>query len=426
MFNPKVLKKLVCPREMDIKESSDFEKHPRIPCDLELTTLRDPFDQFDLTTGRDEILLSRLEKLFVASKRTIGSLRGSFFVYQYRRGKKGAEEKKRALAEATEHNVFDTERYKSPRTYCVRVYVLRGLGLISHRRRHHKADPYVVAKLGKDATFKSDVCQATINPNFFCSFDFDRTVLPGSDNELSIELWDDGGLLGDDLLGETVIPLETRVFSKIWFGSTPPVEKRALFGPSSNTGRRRFGRLPQGFIEVCVSVVDQKDAAHRYLDYLLQPPRRVAWQLRATLIGAKDVTAKKVYHTKGEGCCAAICLPPDQSDVMLGCTVTGPHGKRAFTDIHRRSVDGEAAFNWRTIHTIELPAPEPFCNLKVQIWNVNVSKDDWYVILISSFFWSIPIGVLQHSSPSCVAWLRPLFRCGVSWSPRDVSSRKTR
>ncbi len=33
-------------------------------------------------------------------------------------------------------------------------------------------------------------------------------------------------------------------------------------------------------------------------------------------------------------------------------------------------------FNWRTKHDIDLPAPEAYCNFKVQVWNVNWKPDD--------------------------------------------------
>jgi len=138
----------------------------------------------------------------------------------------------------------------------------------------------------------------------------------------------------------------------------------------------RHGRMPQGFVEVCVDIMPQAEAGKRPLDYLLKPPVRVPWELRVILYRTRGVTPKKIYHGEDECCCCDVCLPPNQSDVKLVCGLSGSKEEPSGTDVHLRCIDGEALFNWRTIHALDLPAPDPLCTLKLQIWNINWKPDD--------------------------------------------------
>jgi Ca2+-dependent lipid-binding protein len=64
-----------------------------------------------------------------------------------------------------------------------------------------------------------------------------KTTLPGI-SQLHVQLWDKDTFVADDLIGETIIDLENRFFSKIW-RNLPyvPVEKRELFVSSSELSR---------------------------------------------------------------------------------------------------------------------------------------------------------------------------------------------
>jgi len=163
--------------------------------------------------------------------------------------------------------------------------------------------------------------------------------------------------------------LENRLFSTQWQVGRKPLERRALFSS-------KRGRMPQGYLEICIDIVPESKASETPLDYLLKPPTRVPWEMRVILWKTRGVTPKKIYHADDECCCCDICLPPNQSDVKLVAGLTGSTQKPSATDVHLRCIDGEALFNWRTIQNIDLPAPEPFCNLKVQVWNVNWNPDD--------------------------------------------------
>ncbi len=79
------------------------------------------------------------------------------------------------------------------------------------------------------------------------------------------------GIFGSEEIGQTLISLENRVYSKQWRKNRKPKERRALF--LSSTGKY-YGRLPQGFVEVCIEILPQADSGVRELDYLLHPPQR--------------------------------------------------------------------------------------------------------------------------------------------------------
>ena len=59
------------------------------------------------------------------------------------------------------------------------------------------------------------------------------------------------------------------------------------------------------------------------------------------------------------------CAPPNQSDIQLRCGL--PKQKMSKTDTHVRAIEGEANFNWRTIHEVELPLAEPLAQFKLQV-----------------------------------------------------------
>jgi hypothetical protein len=328
-----------------------------------LPLIKDPFQEFELHTGKDEIHQTFLEKLFVSSKHAVGKIRGNFFAY--RKGKQFKDEREEKRKEVS--NIFDAERYKKPDGYVVRVYVLRGLQLITKKGKAKSCDSYVSLKVSGEAQ-KTDIVDKTQNPKFYKAFDF-KTRFPDVETQLTVSVFNDSGLFGDDLIGETSISLENRLYSKQWQEGRRPTERRPLF-----TGKK--GRLPQGYIELCIDIVHESEAGKRPLDYLLNPPTRIPWELRVVLWNTKNVTPKKIYKKEGDCCCYDLCAPPNQSDIRLACGLCGAKEKPSTTDTHLRSVDGEGMFNWRTKHIIELPAPEPLCNFKVQVWNVNWSPDD--------------------------------------------------
>lgn len=101
------------------------------------------------------------------------------------------------------------------------------------------------------------------------------------------------------------------------------------------------------------------------------------------------MTCKTIYKSDGDCCLYDVCAPPNQSDIRVVGGMSGSKAEPCCTDVHLRSTDGEAHFNWRWQLDVELPAPQQLCNFKVQLWNVNVLPDDCLaeaVIPLWSFF----------------------------------------
>ncbi len=376
-----VVQTVQCEQIQGKDPGSPWERHWVTGCEYELLPLtRAPFQEYDVWTGKDEVHLSFIEKvqsvLFVenVARRTVGTVRGNFFAY------KDVDDKNQAPSEADRKNErlkqparnnFNSELYKEKGArFGCRVYLLRGLGVFSGSGSG-RGDPYFTLSVNTD-TQRSDPVEADVNPKYYKSFDFPQIEFPGENTILTIQAWDASGIGGHSLIGETSISLENRLYSNQWdlVNGRRPMERRALY----NNERR--GRMPQGFVEVCVDIMRMADFGRRPLDYLLNPPKRVPWEMRVILYRTRHVTPKKIYHGEDECCCCEICLPPNQSDVSLVCGLAGAKQEPSSTDVHVRCIDGEALFNWRTIHNIELPAPEPYCNLKVQIWNINWKPDD--------------------------------------------------
>ena len=64
--------------------------------------------------------------------------------------------------------------------------------------------------------------------------------MPGA-SQLRVQVWDYDTVLSDELIGETIIDLENRFFSKKWRKLiNPPVETRELFQPLSSLSRGKI------------------------------------------------------------------------------------------------------------------------------------------------------------------------------------------
>lgn len=162
-------------------------------------------------------------------------------------------------------SAFDSERYNNPTQYCVRVYLLRGLQLVSTGGKAKSCDPYVTCEIQSSTgneKKQTKIQEGTLFPKFYQCFDFDRVSLPAIGSSLKISVQNDASIFGKSLIGTTEISLEPRIFSRQWQIARRPVERRRLLLPER-------GQIPMGFIEVCVDIIPQHLSGDRPLDYLL-------------------------------------------------------------------------------------------------------------------------------------------------------------
>jgi hypothetical protein len=105
------------------------------------------------------------------------------------------------------------KQFLEPHYLVCRVYILKGKSLTPNDSKN--SDPYLLIKCGGSEVNDSDnAIDDTNNPGFYKHFDIAVTI-PGA-STLTIQVWDDDGIVGDDLIGETKIDLEERYFSKEW------------------------------------------------------------------------------------------------------------------------------------------------------------------------------------------------------------------
>lgn len=113
-----------------------------------------------------------------------------------------------------------------------------------------------------------------------------KATLPGV-SQLHVQFWDKDNYVSDDLIGETVIDLENRFFSKIWRNLPyAPIETRDLFIPTSLISRGRV----QLFLEMipCKAVAMLKDV------WQIAPKPAQEYELRVVVWECEDVPAMDV------------------------------------------------------------------------------------------------------------------------------------
>ena len=198
---------------------------------------------------------------------------------------------------------------------------------------------------------------ATLDPDFYHSFELPAR-LPGQ-SQLHVQVWD-YNVLVERMIGETVIDLEDRLFSKTWLEMQQrgeiPKETRALSAPGST-------RATQGEIVLKVEILERKVALASPMVELELPPKDL-YELRIIIWEARGVVAKDML-TK-------------QSDVFVTVQPRGSAGdgsdyENQKTDVHPYST-GDAEFNWRMVWPVALPEKVP--RLLLQVWDDDVIGAD--------------------------------------------------
>ena len=121
----------------------------------------------------------------------------------------------------------------------IRVYVLKAFSL-AHMDEDSPSDPYLKIKLGEQVQDNEKEYQTDkTDCDFYKMFEF-KSMLPGS-SQLQVQVWDKDFLVKDDLIGETIIDLENRFFSRRWRKlNYVPIETRDLKHPDSTANKGRI------------------------------------------------------------------------------------------------------------------------------------------------------------------------------------------
>eukprot|EP00301_Raphidiophrys_heterophryoidea_P027149 c9514_g1_i2.p1 GENE.c9514_g1_i2~~c9514_g1_i2.p1 ORF type:complete len:929 (-),score=237.01 c9514_g1_i2:47-2833(-) len=246
---------------------------------------------------------------------------------------------------------IDVKEVFRPRTFEVRVYVLRGLDL-SPMDNSGYSDPYTIIKLGDKTDNHVDSRQEqTVNPDLFV-----RTIvkakLPGT-SSLTIEVWDFDQSLTHDLIGSTRIDLETRVFSDEWNAMRlKPIEYRTLTRPTQPNA-------PQGRVEMWVDVLSAEEALTN-LPLQLERPVPAPFVLRVVVWKCRGIVNSEEETT----------------DAYISGRLMGVENANVQeTDVHWKSSDEKnpPEFNWRFIFPLELfENMDRNPRLQLAIWDQDI------------------------------------------------------
>lgn len=174
--------------------------------------------------------------------------------------------------------------------------------------------------------------------------------LPGP-SQLRIQVWDYDLLKNDDLIGETIIDLENRHFSKKWRSlKQKPIETRVLRQPTSS--------LPRGKIRLWLELIPL-ESIEKTPKWFIEPKPQQEFEIRAVIWECKNVPARDQEGT---------------SDIY----VVGRLGEQSFqTDTHFRSKDGFGSFNWRMVWRVKLPMKDN--SITFQIWDQDFMTQDDFI-----------------------------------------------
>ena len=263
-----------------------------------------------------------------------------------------------------------------PKSYKIRLYVLRGIGLakmdVDMFGRPANSDPYLKASLGKSKfNDRENAYNDMTDCDFYKLIEFDAE-LPGN-SILRIDVMDKDTIGYDDLIGKTTIDLEDRWFDVRWqeWGKenrlnpgedkndkmkvrwdTKPIERRSIYQPSKS--------MPQGVLECWVDIMKPEIATTFPPDDVNLPPSQI-FEVRVVIWKTKNVPNMDSF----EG----------MSDLFVKCWPEGC--KPQETDTHWRCQKGKASFNWRLIFDVELghnTKAMKFPYFHFQLWDRDLLK----------------------------------------------------
>lgn len=228
--------------------------------------------------------------------------------------------------------------------FVIRVYVLDAENLILNDT-NNLIDPYIIIKSkNKIINDKQNKVTQTLFPNFYNCYEL-VTTIPDS---LVLQIWN-ADIVQDDYLGETIIELEDRYYSKEWRRmQVKPIEKRTLWNSSTD--------LACGTINLWVEILSLEKAKNTPKTAIM-PKIPLDCELRVIIWNTKDVKFKDA----------------NMSDIYV-TGILEETGEEQKTDIHWRSMNGKGAFNWRMIYELQIPGRYP--RFKIQLWDKDIFHSD--------------------------------------------------
>ncbi|GAA6102086.1 otoferlin isoform X2, partial [Tachysurus ichikawai] len=272
--------------------------------------------------------------------------------------------------------MFQNIPHNDPLNVLVRIYIVRATNL-HPTDLNGKADPYVVIKLGKtEIKDKENYISKQLNPVFGKCFDIEATFPMESMLTVSIFDWD---LVGtDDLIGETKIDLENRLYSK----------HRATCGIASTYSIHGYNlwRDPQKPTQILAKLCkDGKLDGPHY-----GPGGRVKVANRVFL-GPTELEDENGLKKPTDEHLALIALKHWEDMPQVGCKLIPEHVEtRALLHPEKAGIEQGRIEMWVDIFPVDGPAPGPALDitprkpkkyeLRVIIWNTDevILEDDDY------------------------------------------------
>ena len=275
-------------------------------------------------------------------------------------------------ATVTNEPLFENLReLLTPQMYQVRAYFLLGKAFkamdVGFGGRPGKSDPYLKLKVGKKKiNDRKHYIDDETEPAFFRSFTFD-TQLPGA-GQMLVQAMDYDLIGSDDMIGQTVIDLEDRLFDRKWvrWGSenqnddegrcaTKPIEWRGLY--SANAVKETAN--PFGELKMWVDIMSSEDAKKYPVDDVSLPPDQ-KFEVQFIVWKTKDVVSMEMSGL---------------NDLYAKVWFEGT--KPYTTDIHWRCKKGKGSFNYRMRIPITLgfrtkTMKFPMCH--IQLWDKDIVK----------------------------------------------------
>lgn len=219
------------------------------------------------------------------------------------------------------------------RDYIARVYILRGLQITSLVDRDNPKTYLKFIYNHDQVEIDKDSVREGLYPEYYRTKSFNINELPGT-AILRIEIWEQviaGGVVGDVLLGYTVIDLEERHFSIKWNTlDKKPVEKRNIFNDLYGS---------RGRLEMWIEILPAKT---REPFTVIYPKIQMPYELRTIVWSTQDCVFKDEI-TKA-------------NDIFArGGVKRGDNFME--TDTHWRC-RAKGSFNWRWKFEVNLPVDE--------------------------------------------------------------------